>query len=60
MPVDVLAIAAHPDDVEMTCAGTLVRLRATGKSFGIVDLTRGEMVFEALEGRFDGLNQISR
>lgn len=43
MPVDVLAIAAHPDDVEMTCAGTLVRLRATGKSFGIVDLTRGEM-----------------
>jgi bacillithiol biosynthesis deacetylase BshB1 len=43
MPVDVLAIAAHPDDVEMTCAGTLVRLRATGKTFGIVDLTRGEM-----------------
>ena len=43
MPVDVLAIAAHPDDVEMTCAGTLVRLRAAGKRFGIVDLTRGEM-----------------
>ncbi|MDQ5856699.1 MAG: bacillithiol biosynthesis deacetylase BshB1 [Acidobacteriota bacterium] len=43
MPVDVLAIAAHPDDVEMTCAGTLVRLKAAGKRFGIVDLTRGEM-----------------
>ncbi|HZI65243.1 MAG TPA: bacillithiol biosynthesis deacetylase BshB1 [Thermoanaerobaculia bacterium] len=43
MPVDVLAIAAHPDDVEMTCAGTLVRLKAAGKRFGIIDLTRGEM-----------------
>ena len=43
MPVDVLAIAAHPDDVEMTCGGTLVRLKAAGKRFGILDLTRGEM-----------------
>ncbi len=43
MPVDVLAIAAHPDDVELTCAGTLVTLRARGRRFGIVDLTRGEM-----------------
>jgi bacillithiol biosynthesis deacetylase BshB1 len=43
MPVDVLAIAAHPDDVEMTCGGTLVQLKARGKRFGIVDLTQGEM-----------------
>lgn len=43
MPVDVLAIAAHPDDVEMTCGGTLVQLKARGKRFGIVDLTHGEM-----------------
>lgn len=43
MPVDVLAIAAHPDDVEMTCAGTLVQLAARGYRFGIVDLTGGEM-----------------
>ena len=43
MPVDVLAIAAHPDDVELTCAGTLVTLKARGHRFGIVDLTRGEM-----------------
>jgi bacillithiol biosynthesis deacetylase BshB1 len=43
MPVDVLAIAAHPDDVELTCAGTLVRLKSLGHRFGIVDLTRGEM-----------------
>jgi bacillithiol biosynthesis deacetylase BshB1 len=41
--VDVLAIAAHPDDVELTCAGTLVMLARAGRSFGIVDLTRGEM-----------------
>jgi bacillithiol biosynthesis deacetylase BshB1 len=43
MKVDVLAIAAHPDDVEMCCAGTLARMRLRGKSFGILDLTRGEM-----------------
>jgi bacillithiol biosynthesis deacetylase BshB1 len=43
MPVDVLAIAAHADDVELTCAGTLVALKARGRRFGLVDLTRGEM-----------------
>lgn len=43
MPVDVLAIAAHPDDIELTCAGTLVMLARRGRRFGIVDLTRGEM-----------------
>ena len=43
MPVDVLAIAAHPDDVELTCAGTLVMLSRRGRRFGIVDLTSGEM-----------------
>ena len=43
MPVDVLAIAAHSDDIELTCAGTLVTLKARGRRFGIVDLTRGEM-----------------
>lgn len=43
MPVDVLAIAAHADDVELTCAGTLVTLKARGHRFGMVDLTRGEM-----------------
>lgn len=43
MPVDVLAIAAHPDDVELTCAGTLLALQARGHRFGLVDLTSGEM-----------------
>ena len=40
--VDVLAIGAHPDDVELGCGGTLVSLAARGRSFGILDLTRGE------------------
>ena len=34
---------AHPDDVELTCGGTLVKLKQRGYRFGIVDLTRGEM-----------------
>ncbi len=41
--VDLLAIAAHPDDVELGCGGTLLALAARGRSFGICDLTRGEM-----------------
>jgi bacillithiol biosynthesis deacetylase BshB1 len=41
--VDVLAIAAHPDDVEQTCAGTLLRMSEAGYRTGIVDLTAGEM-----------------
>jgi len=42
-PVDILTIAAHPDDVELTCAGTLLRMIKHGYSAGILDLTRGEM-----------------
>ena len=42
MPVDVLAIAAHRDDVELTCAGTLVRAGDAGHRTGILDLTAGE------------------
>src|ERR1700733_7186946 len=41
--VDVLLFGAHPDDVEWGAGGTLLTLRATGTSFGVVDLTRGEM-----------------
>ena len=39
---DVLAIAAHRDDVEQTCGGTLLRMRSTGVRTAILDLTRGE------------------
>jgi N-acetylglucosamine malate deacetylase 1 len=40
--VDVLAVAAHRDDVEQTCGGTLLRMAARGLSTGILDLTQGE------------------
>ncbi|MBO3269665.1 bacillithiol biosynthesis deacetylase BshB1 [Hymenobacter defluvii] len=43
MKLDILAIAAHPDDVEMSCAGTLLAATAVGKKIGVVDLTRGEL-----------------
>jgi len=42
MSVDILAIAAHRDDVELTCAGTLLRAIDQGHSAGILDLTAGE------------------
>ena len=41
--VDVLAIAAHRDDVELTCGGTLLKAAAQGQRTAIVDLTQGEM-----------------
>ena len=40
--VDVLAFGAHPDDVELFCGGTVIRLGELGYSTGVVDLTRGE------------------
>jgi bacillithiol biosynthesis deacetylase BshB1 len=43
MPLDILALAAHRDDVEQTCAGTLLKMSERGYSTGILDLTRGEM-----------------
>ena len=41
--LDILAFGAHPDDVELSCSGTLALEINNGKSVGIVDLTRGEM-----------------
>ncbi|WP_263357071.1 bacillithiol biosynthesis deacetylase BshB1 [Acidicapsa ligni] len=41
--VDILLFGAHPDDVEWGAGGTVLKLQASGTSFGIVDLTRGEM-----------------
>lgn len=43
MKLDILAILAHPDDVELCCAGTLLAQIALGKKVGIVDLTKGEL-----------------
>ncbi len=42
MPVDLLAIAAHPDDVELTCGGTLAKAVLQGYRVGILDLAAGE------------------
>ena len=42
MTVDILAIAAHPDDVELTCGGTLIKAVTQGYRTGVVDLTGGE------------------
>ncbi len=43
MPIDILALAAHRDDVEQTCAGTLLKMAERGYTTGILDLTQGEM-----------------
>jgi len=41
--LDILAFGAHPDDVELSCGGTIAKQVALGNSVGIVDLTRGEL-----------------
>src|SRR5438445_1246929 len=42
-PLDILAIAAHRDDAEQTCGGTLLKMAQCGRRTGILDLTQGEM-----------------
>src|ERR1035437_3455263 len=43
MKLDILAFGVHPDDVELSCSGTLLVERNNGKKIGIVDLTKGEL-----------------
>lgn len=43
MKLDVLAIGAHPDDVELTCGGTILKLVRQGRKVGVLDLTEGEL-----------------
>ncbi len=43
MKLHILAIAAHPDDIELGCAGTLLVHKRNGQQVGLIDLTRGEM-----------------
>ncbi|MBS1664959.1 MAG: bacillithiol biosynthesis deacetylase BshB1 [Bacteroidetes bacterium] len=43
MKLDILAVAVHPDDVELACSGTLLMEKLHGKKTGVVDLTRGEL-----------------
>jgi N-acetylglucosamine malate deacetylase 1 len=42
MKIDLLAVAPHPDDVELTCGGTMIKMAQAGYNTGILDLTRGE------------------
>lgn len=43
MKTDVLVFASHPDDAELNCGGIIASLTASGRSVGVIDLTRGEM-----------------
>ena len=43
MKLHILAIAAHPDDIELSCAGTLIKHAQAGQAVGILDLTQGEL-----------------
>lgn len=43
MKLDILAFGVHPDDVELSCAGTLLVCKKEGKKVGIIDLTQGEL-----------------
>ncbi len=43
MKLDILAFGAHPDDVELSCSGTLAKQAALGSKCGVVDLTQGEL-----------------
>ena len=43
MKLDILVMAAHPDDAEMSCGGTILKHIAAGKKVGIVDFTKGEL-----------------
>jgi bacillithiol biosynthesis deacetylase BshB1 len=43
MKLDILAFGAHPDDIELSCSGTIAKEVANGKKVGMIDLTRGEL-----------------
>lgn len=43
MKLDILAFGAHPDDVELSCAGTIIKAVNSGKKVGVIDLTMGEL-----------------
>ena len=43
MKLDILAFGAHPDDIELSCGGTLIVEKQSGKKVGIIDITQGEM-----------------
>jgi len=60
MKLDLLAIAAHPDDVELTCGGTLLKMAQRGYTTGILDLTAGEMEREERQRRVRRKRRVRR
>ena len=59
--VDILAFAAHPDDIELAASGTLMKHIADGKTVAIVDLTQGELGSRGtLETRFEEAQEASK
>src|ERR1035438_10659262 len=57
-PLDILAIAAHPDDVEQTCGGTLIRMAEMGYRTGVLDLTAGDMRSEEHTSELQSLRHL--
>jgi N-acetylglucosamine malate deacetylase 1 len=61
LELDALAVFSHPDDAELTCAGTLLKLKAQGYRTGVADVTRGEMGTRGTpEGRFEEAREAAR
>ncbi len=61
MKVDILAFAAHPDDIEISCAGTIIKSVREGKTVAIVDLTQGELGTRGtVETRYEEAKDASR
>jgi N-acetylglucosamine malate deacetylase 1 len=59
--LDVLAVFSHPDDAELTSAGTLLKLKSLGHRTGVLDVTRGEMGTRGTpEGRFEEAREAAR
>lgn len=61
MKLDILAFAAHPDDIELSCSGTIMKASSQGKKVGIVDLTQGELGSRGtIETRYDEAAEASK
>jgi bacillithiol biosynthesis deacetylase BshB1 len=61
MKLDILAFGAHPDDIELSCAGLLLVEKANGKNIGAVDLTEGELGSRgSIETRYEESSNASK
>lgn len=61
MKLDILAIGAHPDDVELACSGSLIKEVKRGKKVGVVDLTQGELGTRGtIETRYEEAGEAAR